>query len=462
LTIVVIKLSILSLDYRGCINAIAALLIDFREKYIDDIIKTIENEQFISRSRSENGGKGFTRNRKITFSHIIVLLTQGLTRSIQRELNSFYQKIQGLDFSLQYVTKGAFTQARAKLKPEAFAELNKVGIRSFYRDAPYKKWQGFRLLSIDGSTAVLPKHKSIIEEFGTTNFGPYADSPRSVARVSMLYDVLNFTTLDALINKYDTSERELALKHLDCIEPGSDLLLMDRGYPSLPLMFELQQRGLHYCIRMREDWWLEVRNMLAEGQKDKIVSLKLSAKDKQLPEQYNTTNNSIKCRLVAVDLPEGGTEILCTSVLDKKRLPYQCFATLYHFRWNIEEGYKFYKCRLQLEAFSGKTAHAVKQDFFAKVFMMTTAAVLAFPIEEKIKHEQQQSGRKHANKINRTNALSMIKEIASKMFIDKVVKPALHALDKILQLTTEIIRPNRKFPRNKIKKKPPSMNYKQL
>jgi hypothetical protein len=381
---------------------------------------------------------------------------------MQRELNSFYQKVMDSDFSIQHVSKSAFTKTRSKLKPEAFAELNEVGLRSFYRNAPYNTWRDYRLLSIDGSTIVLPKHESVVKEFGTTDFGPYADSPRSVARISMLYDVLNFTTLDAQIDKYDTSEGKLARKHFKHVEPGKDLLLLDRGYPSLPFMFELHQQGINYCIRMREDWWLEVRKMLANGEKDKIVSFKLPAKDKELLEKYNTTSNKFTCRLVVIALPEGGTEVLCTSVLDKQILPYECFAELYHYRWNIEEGYKLYKCKVQLEAFSGKTALAVKQDFFAKVFMMTTAAVLAFPIEEKLKQEQKADSRKHAHKINRTNALSLVKEISVKVFIKKIIRPALEALDKILRSTTEIIRPNRKFPRKKVKKKPPFMNYKQL
>lgn len=450
------------MDYRGYAISNSSFVSDFRENYFNDLTNTIEDDKFIRRSRSADGGNGFTRHRKITFTHLIVLLTQGLTRSIQRELNSFYQKITGSDFSLQHVTKGAFTQARAKLKPTAFAELNQVGIQSFYKNAPYKTWRGFRLLSVDGSTAVLPKHQSIVTEFGITNFGPYADSPRSVARISMLYDVLNFTTLDARIDRYDTCERALAKQHFDYIEPVKDLLLLDRGYPSLPLMFEMQQRGIDYCIRMREDWWLEVRHMIAAGQRDKIVTFKLAAKDKGLLKQYSTATDKIQCRLVVVDVPGGGTEVLCTSILDKEKLPYESFAILYHYRWNIEEGYKLYKNRMQLESFSGKTSHAVKQDFFAKVFMMTTTAVLAFPVDEKIKQEEENGRRKHPNKVNRTNALSLVKEIISSVIIGKMIKPALVAVDKILKSTTEIIRPNRKFPRNKIKKKPPSMNYKQL
>lgn len=308
----------------------------------------------------------------------------------------------------------------------------------------------------------MPKHKTITEEFGVTNFGPYADSPRSVARTSVLYDVLNLTVLDGQIDKYNTGEKELARRHLGAVDGTTDLLLFDRGYPGLSFMFELQAMGIPYLIRMRDDWWLDVRKMLADGEKEKEVTFTLPAKEKALLEKYDTQNNRITCRLVAVELCDGSTEVLCTSVLDKEVIAYESFADLYHYRWNIEEGYKLFKCRIQLEAFSGKTALAVKQDFFAKLFMMTTTAVLAFPAEERIKKEAEKNDRKHPHKINRTNALAMMREITSVVFIKKMICAALEAMDKILIATTEIIRPNRKFPRNKIKKKPPSMNYKQL
>ena len=308
----------------------------------------------------------------------------------------------------------------------------------------------------------MPSHKSIKEEFGITNFGPYANSPRSVARTSVLYDVLNLTVLDGQIDRYDSCERNLARKHFAQVKPATDLLLFDRGYPSLGLMFEMQAQGIHYLIRMREDWWLDVRKMLANGETDKEVTFKLPATERDLLNKYGTKNDKFKCRLVAVQLPEGGREVLCTSVTSQEILPYEYFADLYHCRWNIEEAYKLFKCRVQLEAFSGKTAIAVKQDFFAKIFMMTTTAVLAFPVEEQIKQECQKSTRKHKFKINRTNALALVKEISVKIFLHKIIQPAMQAFDKILKATIDIVRPNRKFPRKKLKKKPPSMNYKQL
>jgi len=390
------------------------------------------------------------------------LLVQGLKRSLQRELDSFYQKLQKKDFLSHHVTKGAFSRARAKLKPEAFAELNEVGINNFYKHAPYQQWHGFRLLGADGSTAVLPNHPSIKKEFGVTNFGPYANSPRSVATISLLFDVLNFTTLDGQIGSYDTSETKLLRQHLDKITPGTDLLLLDRGYPSYALMFELQAKGINFCIRLREDWWLEARKVLSEGDQDREVVFHLPKKEKELRKKYPGADTGIRCRLVTVTLDNGTQEVLCTSLLDKESFPADCFAGLYHFRWNIEEGYKLYKCRMELEAFSGKTALAVKQDFFAGIFMMTTAAVLAFPVAEQIKNTVQPASRKHPHQINRTNSLAMVRELAIVLFLKGMLKDTLNAFDNILKKTTEIVRPNRKVQRKKIKKKAPSMNYKRL
>ena len=64
---------------------------------------------------------------------------------------------------------------------------------------------------------------------------------------------------------------------------------------------------------------------------------------------------------------------------------------LYHYRWGIEEAYKLLKIRVQLSNCSGKTSNAVKQDLFAKIFMMNMCAIMSFPIEEKLTRENQTS-----------------------------------------------------------------------
>ncbi len=142
---------------------------------------------------------------------------------------------------------------------------------------------------------------------------------------------------------------------------------------------------------------------------------------------------------------------------------YEDFGQLYHYRWNEEEAYKLLKSRVELEDFSGKTARAVKQDFFAKVFLMTLCAAYAHPIEEKVVAEYRAGEkRKHAQKINRTNALSMTQNILIGIIIKKKYEKALVAFDKIVANTREIVRPGRSYERKKRSKKPYSMNYKRL
>jgi hypothetical protein len=106
-----------------------------------------------------------------------------LQRSIQRELNNFFGKISGSDYSIQVVTKSPFTQARSKLKYDGFIELSTSSIALFYADAPYFVWDKHRVLACDGSTLQLPNSKSIESEFGATEFGHKADAKRSLARI---------------------------------------------------------------------------------------------------------------------------------------------------------------------------------------------------------------------------------------------------------------------------------------
>ena len=391
-----------------------------------------------------------------------MFISQGIKKSVQRELDSFYKEIIGGDFNIREVSKSAFTQARANLNYEAFIELNDNVNQTFYNEAPYLVWNQMRLLSADGSRLMLPKHPSVVSEFGEHGFGPKGDSQRSLAVCSILYDCLNLLTLDAQIAPFGTGERKLLGSHLKKIRRG-DLLLLDRGYPSLALFFLLKSMGIEFCVRMQSDWWLLVREFKESGEKERIITLPFPQQDNEILQDYpQIMDLEIQVRLVRANLENGECEILCTSLLDKRKYPHSDLVELYHYRWNIEEGYKLYKARVEIENFSGKSALAVKQDFFAKVFIMSLCAVLAFPIEERVKKESGVAFRKHPQKINRTNALSMLQSITVNLFIRRVFRQAISAFDKVVKRTREIVRPGRKNKRYKRDKKPYNMNYKSL
>ncbi|MCH7411825.1 IS4 family transposase, partial [Belliella sp. DSM 111904] len=384
--------------------------------------------------------------------------------ALQRDLDRFYKALSNDDFNIREVTKGALSQARAKLNPWAFRRLNEVAVAGFYSEASYYVWHGMRVLAVDGSRLMLPRHETVIEEFGEHSFGPKADSKRSMAICSMLYDVLNHLTIDSEIAPYSASERDLLMLHLEKVNSG-DILLLDRGYPCFWLLFLLKAKGIEFCVRLKDNWWLEVNEFRKSPEREKVVKFNLPKKDREkLSEHQEIWERELECRLVKVELDNGEIEILCTSLLDSQKYDAEEFGGLYHLRWNEEEAYKLLKSRVELEAFSGKTAKAVKQDFHAKVFLMTMCAAYAHPIEEKVKAEYEadkQEG-KHGQKINKTNALAMMMDMAIPMFIKKKFSEALNAFDDLVYKTREVERPGRKLPRLKKPKKPHYMNYKPI
>lgn len=381
--------------------------------------------------------------------------------SLQRDLDRFYKALSNEDFNIREVTKGALSQARAKLNPWAFKRLNEVAVNAFYQSASYYVWYGMKLLAVDGSRLMLPNHKSIKEEFGEHHFGPNADSQRSMAMCSLLYDPLNHVSIDSQIAPYAASERDLLMMHLEKVNEG-EMLLLDRGYPCFWLLFLLKAKGIEFCVRLKDNWWLKVKEFVESKDQERLVEFELPQKDlKKLGEYRQYGRTPIKCRLIKVVLDSGETEVLCTSLVDPKKYDIEEFGRLYHYRWNEEEAYKMLKSRIELEAFSGKTATAVKQDFHAKVFLMTLCAAYAHPIEEKVIAEYKaDEKRNYQQKINRTHAVATLMDIAIPMFIKKKFGDALNAFDKLVYNTREIVRPGRKVPRHKRMKKPHYMNYK--
>ena len=451
------------INFRESIGAIATIELcpDFREELTHHIADELRDDEYCSRSKIGREGVQ-CRNRKLTVSNLIVMIL-GFKSSIQREADRFFKELYKSDFNIREVSKAAFTKARAHLNPEAFKHLNTLTCSKFYRDVAYKRWHNKRLLAADGSRIMLPNHPTIVEEFGIHGFGPHADSTRSLALCSLLYDPLNQLVLDSQIAPFVSSERDLLESHLSKINEG-DILLLDRGYPCFWLLFLLTAKKIDYCVRLKDDWWLKVKSFTNSNQNDIIVEFTLPKKDyKKLEEYPQIREQTIKCRLVKVLLDNGETEILCTSLLDTIEYKQEEFKALYHYRWGEEECFKLLKSRMELERFSGKTALAVKQDFHAKVFMLSFMAAFAYPIDEKVKKEfQADEDRKHSQQINRTNALSTIRSVIVDLFLKKNVHKAIEAFDELVFKTREIIRHNRKEKRNHKQKKPYSMNYKPL
>lgn len=352
-----------------------------------------------------------------------------------------------------FPTSSALCQARSKISHKAFIELNSLAVETFYEQGEYRKWKDHRVLAIDGSTLRLPKSESIENEFGVHEFGPKANSSRSLARISYLYDVFNGLVLDAQMESFSTSEADMAWEQQNYIKEN-DIVLYDRYYPSLPLMCSLKSRNTHFCFKMKTTWWTKVKDFANSKSNDKIVCFKLPEQYKRWAED-NDIPKVIKCRLIKKKNKSGELEIICTSLLDMKKYSRKAIFNLYKERWSIEEGYKLIKARLDVENFSGVKALVVKQDFYAKTLLLTLNAILC----NKIKPSKKRASGRIIN-INRTAGLTTTKKLFLKYAIGWTIPQLIDYYTNIMEGKFNYSRKGQSTSRKKINHNKFNVNYK--
>lgn len=82
--------------------------------------------------------------------------------------------------------------------------------------------------------------------------------------------------LAASLHSIHESERQMLFEHLDRLS-GSDLLLLDRGYPARWLVAALNQRGIPFCMRVEKygnSGFTCVREFLRSGLAEQVVMLR--------------------------------------------------------------------------------------------------------------------------------------------------------------------------------------------
>lgn len=344
------------------------------------------------------------------------------------------------------VSKGAFSQARQKLKHEAFVALDKVQINHFYDQMSVKKWKGFRLIGIDGSTSRLPNSKSIIDTYGIADISE-TNTPIILSRLSQAYDLLNHITIDAQFSQYSDNEHDMALEHLDFLKPG-DLTLYDRNYGSFWLFALLQSKGIDYCARLKVGTWKVAQQLIDSKKKELIAEIYPSKTSAKKCRSFDISCKAIRLRFVCIELSTGEKEVLVTSLMNHQQVSYDELCELYQKRWLVEESYKRMKSRLEIENYSGKSPLSLLQDFYAKIFSCNLTSILSSESQHQI--DQICKNRKHDYQLNFTQALSRMKNSIVLLFVrsESNIKAYLSHLKNLFLDNLEMIRPDRHYERN--------------
>jgi hypothetical protein len=150
----------------------------------------------------------------------------------------------------------------------------------------------------------------------------------------------------------------------------------------------------------------------------------------------------MKVRFVQVILDNGTVEVLATNILNNDTIKTTDFKELYIKRWGIETYYDLIKNRLNLENFTGLTALAVKQDFYATIFLTNYEAMLTYDLNEELKETTQEN--KYVQKINKAVSFNLIKhKVFDLLYNDEPIDEMLEKMEKLFLTNTIVIRPNR-------------------
>jgi len=429
----------------------------FSKKTVILIKKIIHSEYLKERFRKTD--KDFTRNRKLTYDKMLILLLQKWVKSLQLRLNEFGIKLDTI------LSNSAFTQARSKLNPEVFDYLNIETIIKRYYDLDenidwYNTFWDYRILAIDWSKIRLPNEKEVQEKYGKIkNINRNnEESYYTWWILSALYDPLNNLVLDYILEESKYGEIALAIRNIQNLSnlpkiQNKDLIILDRWYFSSFLVSIFHAYEKDFLIRLRKGAIKEAEELFKKDCRidSKIINLKIENKQLEYSEKYWITidkefKNSVKIRIVRVVLDNWEVELLATSLLDEEKYNNESFKELYYKRWWIEIFYDILKNRVWLENFSWLTVNSILQDLSSTIFLTNFETIITrqanIELGEKTNKKSKKNRKKEKNemmnkqKVNKNISFNTIKNTLIELFIED--KP----IDSIMKKITLLFKTN--------------------
>jgi hypothetical protein len=258
------------------------------------------------------------------------------------------------------VSEEAFVQARQRLPLRFWMCLLVVLGEQFQRQHPeYVRWKRYRLLMLDGSDIALPRYQRLLKHYGAAGSGQ-ARTPQT--RMLMLAFAQSRLPWRYSLVPQSCHEQTAAKELLAHLEPN-DLVLMDRGFWSYGLFWQIQRQKAFFAIRLRRG--VSFRRLKSLGRGDALVEWRPSTRCKKRCSWAGLgLSKSIRLRVIRYRVPGFRPSAVVTNVLSPHAVSRDKWvrlasvderghvleAGLYHRRWEIET--LFY----ELKVFQGMEA----------------------------------------------------------------------------------------------------------
>lgn len=285
---------------------------------------TLRDEKTVARYRVR--AQDWSRQRTLTFLRVVVLLLTGHKHALQNALNRFFRAL-GLVAAVP--TASAYSQARQKVEPALFRHLNQLVVEKFYTlyapEGGVKRWQGRRVLGIDGTMINLPDSVETRTQY-TRHGNQHSRALRVQALGSVCYDLLNDVALDATLGKQVAEKESIFASHLQVTAPG-DVIVLDRGYADYGVMAFLLHHQRDFVIRLPRRRAGAIRMFWDGPEQEQVVELAVPERQVAFVKQHGLASR-IGVRFVKIILADGVIEVLATSLLDAQAVPAAALKTL--------------------------------------------------------------------------------------------------------------------------------------
>lgn len=352
------------------------------------------------------------------------------------------------------VTEEAFVKARQRM-PMAFwiALVVVLGERFEAEHAERLRFRGFRLLAIDGTLLTLPDEAALRTFYGTASNGKGRHNAQ--ARMVMLQSPLTRLPVAYQLQPLKVGEVTMARQLAAELRPN-DLLLLDSGYVSYGLFWDIQRRDAFFCIRVQNA--LNLRTLRRDPHTGERW-VRWTPKDSRGKWQREGLPRSIDLRLIEYQVPGHRRIRLLTNELSPERLAHADFCRLttmpgvaetlmpglYHMRWQIETSFREMKIDQQMEGgFRSRTPAGIAYEVAGHVvlYLLVRWLIVAAAVRHGV----------DPLRISFCNALRELQEMWATIVVSSPHWVAQALLPRLLaRIASHLVpvRPGRSYPRKK-------------
>lgn len=405
-------------------------------------------------------GKDFSRNRKLGFQRLLLMLLTMEGDCIKEELYRYFGR------STDTPSKAAFYKQRKKVKEDAFRSL----LVSFTQKCQKKLLKGkYSLVACDGSAADIFRNPDDSDTF----FEPNGKSTRGFNQIHInaFFSVLDKKFTDLLIQPArKRNEYSAFCQMVDRSESDTPVIyLCDRGYASYNAFAHVIENRQFFVMRCTDDKTEKILGFPLDNIRqldyhvERILSRSQSKKKRLHPEQeeqyrfvcknvpmdYITQGHPeyrLSLRIIRIELSDSCYENLITN-LPELDFDFDDLKDLYRLRWDEETSFRDLKYPLCLKAFHSQKYEYIIQEVWARAILYNFCSEIAMAVEIPEKK------RKYVYQVNYSEAIKICRDFL------RIHDGTTLDVEGLIAQNILPVRPGRTFPRQARFKLPISFCY---